>query len=147
MVQKYYTCLFKKEGERYCGITIKWDYVGKKVHLTMPSYSEKALKRFQHSPPILPQDQLHKHIKKTYGAKVQLANPLNTSPPLDKPGKKFIHEVTGIFLYVAQDIYSIMLTALNSLTSKQGAPTERTMQTCQQFLDYTASQKDAIITY
>jgi hypothetical protein len=35
MAQKYYTCLFKKEGERYCGLTIKWDYVGKKVHLLM----------------------------------------------------------------------------------------------------------------
>jgi hypothetical protein len=42
MVQKYYTCLFKKEVERYCGLTIKWDYVGKKVHLSMPSYVEKA---------------------------------------------------------------------------------------------------------
>jgi hypothetical protein len=43
MVQKYYTCLFKKDRERYCGLTIKWDYVGKKVHLSMPSYIEKAL--------------------------------------------------------------------------------------------------------
>jgi hypothetical protein len=48
MVQKYYTCSFKKEGERYCGLTIKWDYVSKKVHLLMPSYIKKALKRFQH---------------------------------------------------------------------------------------------------
>ncbi len=43
-VQKYYMCLFKKEGERYCELTIKWDYVGKKVHLLMPLYIEKALK-------------------------------------------------------------------------------------------------------
>ncbi len=47
-VQKYYRCLFEKEGERYCGLNIKWDYVGKKVHLSMPSYVEKALKCFQH---------------------------------------------------------------------------------------------------
>jgi hypothetical protein len=90
MVQKYYACSFKKEGERYCGLTIKWDCVGKKVHILMPSYIEKALKRFQHPPPIVPQDQQHQHIKKMYGAKVSLANPLNTSPPLDKEGKKFI---------------------------------------------------------
>jgi hypothetical protein len=37
MAQKYYTCLFEKEGERYCRLTIKWDYDGKKVHLLMPS--------------------------------------------------------------------------------------------------------------
>jgi hypothetical protein len=90
MVQKYYTFLFKKEGEQYCGLTIKWDYAGKKEHLSMPSYVEKALKRFQHLPPIIPQDQLHQHVKKMYGAKVQQANPLDTSPPLDKAGRKFI---------------------------------------------------------
>jgi hypothetical protein len=67
----------------------------------MPSYIEKALTRFQHPPPIVPQDQPHQDVKKTYGAKVQLANPLNTSLPLDKAGKKFIQEVTGVFLYFA----------------------------------------------
>jgi len=70
VVQKYYTCLFKKEGERYCGLTLKWDYVSKTVHLLMPSYVEKALKCFQHPPPIIPQDQLHQHVKKSYGEKV-----------------------------------------------------------------------------
>jgi hypothetical protein len=75
--------LFEKEGERYCGLTIKWDYVGKKVHLLMPSYVAKVLKCFQLPPPIVPQDQPHHHVKKMYGAKVQQANPLDTSPPLD----------------------------------------------------------------
>jgi hypothetical protein len=28
-VQKYYMRLFKKEGERYHGLTIKWDYASK----------------------------------------------------------------------------------------------------------------------
>ncbi len=40
-----------------------------------------------------------------------------------------------------------MLTALSSLMSQQAASTERTMQKCLQFLDYAASQKDAIVTY
>ncbi len=38
MVQKYCKCLLKEEGEQYCGLTIKWDYPGKKVHLSMPLY-------------------------------------------------------------------------------------------------------------
>ncbi len=101
MVQKYYTPSFEKKGDRYCGLTIKWDYVGKKVHLSMPSYVETALKRFRHPPPIVPQDQPHQQVKKMYDAKVQLANPLNTSPPLNKAGKKFIQEVTGVLLYLA----------------------------------------------
>jgi hypothetical protein len=146
MVQKYNTCSFEKERERYCGLTIKWDYVRKKVHLLMPSYIEKALKRFHHPPPIVPQDQPHQHVKKLYGEKIQLANPLNTSPTLDKAGKKFIQEVTGVFLYPARAVDLTMLTPLSSLASKQAAPTERTMQKCLQFLDYTASQEDVIIT-
>jgi hypothetical protein len=147
MVQKYYTCLFEKEGERYCRLTINWDYVNKKVHLLMPSYLEKAFKCFQHPPPIVPQDQPHQHINKTYGAKVQQTNPLDTSPPLNKAGKKFIQEVMGVFLYLAQAVNLTTLTAISSLAYKQAAPTERTMQKCLQFLDYAASQEDAIVTY
>ncbi len=73
-------CLFGKEEERYCRLTIKWDYVGKMVHLLMPSYLKKALKRFQHPPSIVLQDQPDQHVKKSFGEKIQLANPLNTSP-------------------------------------------------------------------
>jgi hypothetical protein len=50
-IQKYYKCLCNWEGEKYCGLTIKWDYEGRKVHLSMPTYVQKALKRFQHPPP------------------------------------------------------------------------------------------------
>jgi hypothetical protein len=82
-----------------------------------------------------------------YGAKVHQANPLDTSPPLDKAGKKFIQEDTGVFLYLAQAVNLRMLTALSSLASKQAAPIERTTQKCLQFLDYAASQEDAIVTY
>jgi hypothetical protein len=89
----------------------------------MPSYIEKTLKHFLHPPPIVPQDQLHQQVKKLYGEKNQLANPLDTSPPLDKAGKKFIQEVTGVFLYLARAVDLTMLTALSSLAAKQAAST------------------------
>ena len=56
VVRQYYTCSCDWEGERYCGLTLKWDYAGRKVHLTMPNYVAKALMRFQHPPPSKPQD-------------------------------------------------------------------------------------------
>jgi hypothetical protein len=146
-VQKYYRCSFEPEGERYCGLTIKWDYLGKKVHIAMPFYLENSLKRFQHPPPIVPQDQPHPHAKKQYGAKVQHAKPHDDTPLLNKAGKKFIQEVTGVFLYLARAVDLTMITPLSALASKQAAPTENTMQDCLQFLDYTASQEDAIVTY
>ena len=40
-----------------------------------------------------------------------------------------------------------MLTPLSALASKQAASTEKTKQTCLQFLDYVALQEEAIITY
>ncbi len=41
-VQHYYKCSCWK-GEQYCGLTLKWDYEGKKVHVSMPGYVTKAL--------------------------------------------------------------------------------------------------------
>ena len=43
MIQKYYQCSIEKEGEQYCGLIIKWDYPGRKVHLSMPNYIENGL--------------------------------------------------------------------------------------------------------
>ncbi len=79
--------------------------------------------------------------------KVQHANPPDTSPPLNKAGKKFIQEVMGIFLYLSHAVESTMLTMLSALASKQAAPTDKRMQKCLQFLDYAASQEDAIVNY
>jgi hypothetical protein len=146
-VQKYYTCYFQKEGERYYRLTIKCDYTGQKVHLSIQSYIENALKHFQHPPPIIPQDQLHPHISKTYGAKVQHANLPDNSPPPDKAGKKFIEEVMGVFLYLAKAVDLTMLTMLSALALNKRHLQKKMMQKYLQFLEYTASQEDKIVTY
>ena len=40
-----------------------------------------------------------------------------------------------------------MLTALSALAAEQANPTESTMKKCKQFLDYAASQDEAVVTY
>jgi hypothetical protein len=35
-------------GSKYIGINFDWDYENRRVHLSMPGYIEKALKRFWH---------------------------------------------------------------------------------------------------
>jgi hypothetical protein len=40
-----------------------------------------------------------------------------------------------------------MLTPLSALASKKASPTELTMEKCLQFLDYAATQDNAILTY
>jgi hypothetical protein len=66
---------------------------------------------------------------------------------LSKEDKKFIQEVTGTFFFYARAVDATMLVALGSLASEQASPTQRTMEKCMQFLDYAATQEDAVITY
>ncbi len=58
------------EGTRYLGLTIDWDDKNRKVHLSMPGYIDKALIRFNHTPPDKPQHQPHPHTVPTYGATI-----------------------------------------------------------------------------
>ena len=69
MIQKYYKCSCDWDGKRYCGLTIKWDYASRKVHLSITTYVKKTLQHFQHPPPMIPHNQPHPSVKKTYGAK------------------------------------------------------------------------------
>jgi hypothetical protein len=136
-----------ESGARFVGLTIDWDYENRECHISMPGYVAKALKRFQHDKPTKPQHQPYPHNPKHYGQKVQYAEPMDSSPPLDKSQKKFIQEVTGTFLFYARAVDGTMLTALSSIASEQANPTENTMKKCLQFLDYAATQEDAVVTY
>jgi hypothetical protein len=69
------------------------------------------------------------------------------SPTARQSGKKFIQEVTEVFLFLARAVDGTMLTPLSALASEQASPTELTMEKCLQFLDYAATQDDAILTY
>jgi hypothetical protein len=97
--------------------------------------------------PTKPQNQSYPHIPPKYGAKIQYAEPEDTTPKMNKEDKRFIQEVTATFLYYARCIDSTMLISLSALASEQSNPTEATMNKCKQFLDYAASQEDAVITY
>jgi hypothetical protein len=61
------------DGERYCGLILKWDYKRRYCDISMPGYIERALARFDHPKPKRPQDNPFKYIAPEYGAKVQYA--------------------------------------------------------------------------
>ena len=112
----------------------------------MPGYVDKALARFKHPPPAKPQHQPYPHVKPNYGAKTQYAKEADTSPPLDKAGKKFIQEVCGVFLFLARGVDGGLLPPLSALASQQANPTEETMKLAKLFLDYMATMEEAILT-
>jgi hypothetical protein len=113
----------------------------------MPGYIPKALLCFKHPILTTPQDQPYPHIKPNYRAKTQHTVAEDTSPPLDKTGKKFIQEVCRTFLFLARSIDGGILPALSALASQQAQPTENTMKLCKLFLDCMASQEEPIFTY
>jgi hypothetical protein len=135
------------EGSRFCGLFMDWDYEKREVHCSISGYVEAALKRFKHERPSKPQHQPYPHNPIQYGSKAQYAEPVDDSPKLNKEDKRFIQEVTGTFLFYARAVDPTMLVALGSLAVEQANPTENTMKKCKQFLDYAATQEDAVITY
>ena len=77
------------DGEKYCGITLDWDYVRHQVHLSMPGYVDNALIQFRHELRKIT-NQPHKHALPVYGATVQYAKDQNTSTKLGKTETLFI---------------------------------------------------------
>ena len=53
-LKKDYDLTLDMKAERFCGITMEWDYDAGHVTLSMPGYVEKALQRFTHTMPKRP---------------------------------------------------------------------------------------------
>ena len=82
-------------GTLYGGITIKWDYILRKVHTSMPGYLQKALHQFQHEAPDSLTFSSHPYTPPTYGVKVQMAKVESTAPLLDKKYNTRVRQVVG----------------------------------------------------
>jgi hypothetical protein len=81
------------------------------------------------------------------GQKKQYSQEDDNAPALNKAEKKIIQEVCGVFLFLARAVDGGLLPALSSLASQQVNPMEKTMLLCKQFLDFMATQEDAVLTY
>ena len=126
---------------------IDWDHTNHEIHLSMMSYVQDALTRFRHARPRKLQYQPYPHGKPTYGTKAQYATDAYPSPLLTPAQNNFFQEVTVTFLYYARAINATILPALGTIATQQSALTENTMHKVNQFLNYSATHPDAIITY
>ena len=73
-------------GSLFCGISIEWNYATRKCWLSMPNYIKMVLARFHHQKPEISEDAPSKYIPPTYGSKIQLPIPTDTSKLLNKKG-------------------------------------------------------------
>jgi hypothetical protein len=146
-LQKDYTISIDWEAKKYIGLTVDWDYHKSEVHIHMPGYMVKALKRFKHPMPTKQQNSPYPHILPKYGAKVQYTPDEDDSPLLNKEETKFVQAVVGTLLYYGRAVDSTILPSLSAIATEQAKPTQKTMEVIKQLLDYCATQEDAIITY
>jgi hypothetical protein len=134
-------------AERYCGLTLKWDYTKRTCEISMPGYIERVLQRFAHSPPARPERSPHRWLRPEYGASVQYAPPDDDTCPLPQSGIKRIQEVIGCLQYYARAVDGTMLAALGTISSQQTTATTKTMTAVIQLLNYAATNPDATIRY
>jgi hypothetical protein len=133
-------------GTNYLGLTLQWNYAAGYVDVSMPHYVPKALAKFQHPKPKLPQHSPHLWTTPVYGQKIQLANH-DTTPLLGKLGVQRVQSVSGTFLYYARAVDPTIIVALNEISNNQAKPTILTGKACDMLLDYLATHPDATIRY
>ena len=77
---------------------LDWDYDKRTVTISMPGYIEKMLKRFQHQNSNRPEHSPHRAQDRQIGVKIQLTEPIDESPLLEKAEKTNIQRILGTLL-------------------------------------------------
>jgi hypothetical protein len=134
-----------EEGQKYLGITIRFDRSARLVTMQMPGYVGQALKRFGHDPRRTSEIPC-KYVPPRYGKYTQFAE-VDSSPRLGADGVKRIQEIVGVFSYYARVMDSTMLCAVTKLASSQSMPTGSTMAAAELLLDYAEGHQDAVVTF
>jgi hypothetical protein len=91
--------------------------------------------------------QPYPHTTPTYGATIQYAKAVDTSPAATKAEEKVIRQVIDVLLYYGGAVDSTIITGLSSLAAAQAKPTAQTLFLINWLLDYVATNPDAILTY
>ncbi len=134
-------------GSLFLGITLTWNYKKRTVQLSMPNYIQKTLARFQHPKPTKPEHSPHRAQDRQIGVKVQLTEPVDTSPRLSKQDRLNIQRIIGTLLYYGRAVDPTLSVALSALAAAQSTSTEKTAKAITKLLNYCATHPDASIQY
>ena len=96
-------------GSLFCGISIEWDYAARKCWLSMPNYIKMVLARFHHKNPQVKEDAPLKYIPPTYGSKLQMPLPPDTSKLLNKQEITRVQQVVGCLLFTHWPLIQLCL--------------------------------------
>ena len=113
----------------------------------MPGYIERALQRFQHMAPAVPEDSPHPYTPPKLGAQNQNADTPEANVILNASDTLHLQTVLGTLLYYARAVDLTLLTALGELATQQTCATHTTMQNLTQLLNYCATHPSATIRF
>ena len=132
--------------QKFVGITIKHNRSRRVMHLSMPGYVEKAIVRFGHAKQRGAKSPLV-YTPPQYGQAQQMVPELTTEETtlVDAQTKKFVQEVTGVFLFYSRAVDPTMLTAVNKISLQQANPTQATLKAIDRLLSYAERYPDATI--
>ena len=92
----------------------------------MDGYILYIRKKYGHFPPKKPQYSPHRHRPINYGAKKQILQPTDTSPPLDDKGIKRTQGIVRALIYVGRAVNNKILVELSEIGAQKAAATEET---------------------
>lgn len=146
-IKQNFKCSIDWEGKHYLGLDLNWDYTNRHVDISMNGYIKATLKKFLHPTPSKPQHSPHEWQLPAYGQKIQYSKTPDTTPKLNATDTKRVQAISGTLLYYSRAVDPILLPALNEIAMQQSAPTQNTMNKCNQLLDYVATYPNATIRY
>ena len=146
-LKNLYTISIDWTGSLYCGITINWDYGKSICDISMPTYIQEALQKFQRPAPSRPKDTPHTWNQPVYGAAVQYADQPNDSPLLPPKSINIVQQIIGTLLYYAIAVDHNMLVAIGAIASQQPKDTQTTLDANVWILNYAAPHPNATIRY
>ena len=133
-------------GEKYLGLTLKWDYVNRNVSVSIPGYVQAALLKFQIEASTKPQDDLHRWNQTIYGAKNQYAD-TNNADWMAAESTVYVQRVYGLLLYYVIAVHQKMFVFLNTIATSQAHVNTTTMGDIVRLLNYVATHPDATLQY
>jgi hypothetical protein len=134
-------------GNLYCGISLKWDYIGCTEDILMPGYIKKKLQECKHFRTTKAQTCPYSPEPKKFGMEAQAPLPPDASPRLDARGIKKVQKIVGSILYYARAVIMTILMALSSIAVEQTGAMEKTMSRCTQLLDYLSGNANATVRF
>ena len=138
-LKENYKVTTEYDGTRYIGITLDWDTRCRQVHFSLPEYTDKSLKQFNHTKNK--NKTSHTQAQLSYiGPKKQYATQPSSALVLDKKAKKFIQQVCGKKLFLEIAVDSTLLCPISVIVSQSANSNEETMRQTHQLLDCIATQ-------